>query len=214
MSGPGDGWEHPGPEPEWREPETGAGAGWTEPETGAGADWTEPGLPLADPPAADGTYPEPYDEPRGLPDERADWPDPAGAAASVGAADPDAAGPDAADPDAADPDAGADAETAGWSGDGTDAAGWDTGDRAEVFPPALEVDVVPVDGGPWVDPDLLGADPPDPDGWTADLIPPTDPPPALLADLAAADGDPAAGWQALLGSDDPAVRALAAHWHH
>lgn len=99
--------------------------------------------------------------------------------------------------------------------DRTDPAGWsDAGAESDPFPPALEVDVLPADGGPWVDPDLLGR----PDDWTADpsgpdLVPPTDPPAALLSDLAAADGDPAAGWDELHASDDPAVRALAAHWH-
>jgi hypothetical protein len=99
--------------------------------------------------------------------------------------------------------------------DWTDPAGWsDAGAESDSFPPALELDVLPADGGPWVDPDLLGG----PGDWTADpsgpdLVPPTDPPAALLSDLAAADGDPDAGWDEVHGSDDPAVRALAARWH-
>jgi hypothetical protein len=99
--------------------------------------------------------------------------------------------------------------------DWTDPAGWsDAGAGSDPFPPALELDVLPADGGPWVDPDLLGG----PDDWTVDpsgpdLVPPTDPPAALRSDLAAADGDPDAGWDQLHGSDDPAVRALAARWH-
>jgi hypothetical protein len=98
--------------------------------------------------------------------------------------------------------------------DGTDPARWsDLDGTGDPFPPALDIDVHPADGGPWVDPALLG-DPAavagDPSG--AGLVPPADPPEALLSDLAAADGNPDAGWEALQDSDDPAVRALATHW--
>jgi hypothetical protein len=78
------------------------------------------------------------------------------------------------------------------------------------------MDVSPADGGPWTDPELIGGDPAD---LSADLSadfsagPDVDPPAALLPDLAAADGDPSAGWATLHDSDDPAVRALARHWH-
>lgn len=65
----------------------------------------------------------------------------------------------------------------------------------------------PGDGGPWVDPQLLGGT----DHWTAG--PDQEAPAALLPDLAAADGDPDAGWDALRDPDDPAVRALAQHWN-
>jgi hypothetical protein len=93
---------------------------------------------------------------------------------------------------------------AGWL-DGTDPAGWaDTAAVTDPFPPPLDSDVRPADG-PWVDADLLGR--------AEDAgEPPTDPPDALLADLAAADGDPDADWTTLHESDDPAVRALALRW--
>jgi hypothetical protein len=100
------------------------------------------------------------------------------------------------------------AEPADWL-DGTDPTGWaDVGGEPDPFPPALELGVRPADGRSWIDPDLLG----DP---TAELAgdPPADPPDALRADLAALDGDPDAGWDALHESADPAVRALAARWH-
>jgi len=98
----------------------------------------------------------------------------------------------------------ASAEPAAWL-DGTDPAGWaDTAGAIEPFPPPLDLDVGRPDG-PWVDPDLVG-------GAEADG-PPTDPPEALRADLAVADGDPDADWPTLLDSDDPAVRALALRWH-
>jgi hypothetical protein len=106
--------------------------------------------------------------------------------------------------------------------DWTDPAGWsEAGAGSDPFPPTLELGVSPADGGPWpadggpwVEPDLLGG----PGDRTAgpsgpDLVLPTDPPAALLSDLAAADGDPEAGWDEVHGSDDPAVRALAARWH-
>lgn len=183
----------------------------------SGADWTDPGSYDAgsyepgsfDPTSYDGgaaeaDQPQPYGpgdaddapvsagEPRGLPDEpAADWTaDPDGDPSDDGLGGP----ADAADP------------TGAGDLDGTDPAGWAT--EGESFPPAIEVDVAPADGGPWVDPGLLGAD--DPDAFGVPL--PGDPAPALLADLAAADGDPEAGWAAVGGSEDPAVRALAAHW--
>jgi hypothetical protein len=85
---------------------------------------------------------------------------------------------------------------------------------ADPFPAPLGLDVSPSDGQPWVDPDLLGADSPDPDGGELEPPgPPPDPPAALLADLHAADGgDGPAAASALAASDDPAVRALAAFW--
>jgi hypothetical protein len=44
-------------------------------------------------------------------------------------------------------------------------------------------------------------------------VPATDPPDLLLADLHAADGgDGPASATGLAGSDDPAIRALAAYW--
>ncbi len=95
-------------------------------------------------------------------------------------------------------------EPATWL-DGTDPAGWaDTAGAADPFPPRLDPDVRPADGR-WIDPGLLG---PVDDG----LDRTTDPPDALLDDLAAAAGDPAADWTTLAGSEDPAVRALARRW--
>jgi hypothetical protein len=93
---------------------------------------------------------------------------------------------------------------AAWQ-DGTDPAGWaDTAGATDPFPPPLDLDVRPPDG-PWVDAGLLGR--------VEDAAEqPTDPPDALLADLAAADGDPAADWTTLHESDDPAVRALSLRW--
>ena len=89
--------------------------------------------------------------------------------------------------------------------DGTDPAGWaDTAGTTDPFPAPLERDVQAGDGA-WVDPDLLG-----PVEDAVDL--PADPPEALLADLAAAEGDPDADWTTLHESDDPAVRALALRW--
>ena len=124
-------------------------------------------------------------------------------------------------------------EPAAWL-DGTDPAGWaDTAGTVDPFPPPLDLDVTPLDGR-WVDPDLLGhtaaghtaaghtaagdvaagdvaaGEVAAGDAALGDL--PTDPPEALLADLAAADGDLAADWASLHESDDPAVRALAARW--
>jgi hypothetical protein len=112
------------------------------------------------------------------------------------------------------------AKPAGWL-NGTDPAGWaDTAGETDPFPPVLELDVEPADGGPWADASLLGdGDTPGSADRTTDRTadpgtdPPTDPPEALRADLAAAHGDPQAGWVALHASDDPAVRALAARWH-
>lgn len=93
---------------------------------------------------------------------------------------------------------------AGWR-NGTDPAGWADADGApDPFPPLLHPRVRPADGS-WSDPGLLG---PVEDG----VDPTTDPPDALLTDLAAAAGDPEADWTALHASDDPAVRALALRW--
>ena len=89
--------------------------------------------------------------------------------------------------------------------DGADPAGWaDVASPTHPFPPALGLHTRPADGS-WVDPGLLG-----PIEDALDRT--TDPPDALLADLAAADGAPAAGWTTLHESDDPAVRALALRW--
>jgi len=91
------------------------------------------------------------------------------------------------------------------SRDDTDPAGWaDAAGTTEPFPPRLALHARPADGS-WVDPGLLG-----PVEDALDRT--TDPPDALLADLAAADGAPAAGWTTLHESDDPAVRALALRW--
>lgn len=85
---------------------------------------------------------------------------------------------------------------------------------ASPFPPPLDLDVVPPDGSDWVDPGLLGEPSAE---WGAGVDPAPfvamDDPHALLADLHAADlaeGEPS--WDALAGSDDPAIRALALHW--
>lgn len=126
-------------------------------------------------------------------------------------ADPDLPAADLWSADLSGPDAGADPSadpSADGTGppDGTDPASWTDGTEPDPFPPALDLDVTPADGGPWTDPDLIGGT----DDWSAA---PLDPPSALLPDLAAADGDPTAGWQSLHDSDDPAVRALATHWH-
>jgi hypothetical protein len=75
------------------------------------------------------------------------------------------------------------------------------------FPPQLDLDLAPDDGQPWTDPDLLGAEH---DGGTAEALAPTDPPNALLSDLAAVEGEH--GPDGLASSDDPAIRALAAYW--
>lgn len=225
MTGPEDLPPEPG-EHDW------SGADWTDPGSYDAGSY-EPGSfdPASyDGGAAEADPPQPYgpgdadpaagpaDEPRGLPDEpAADWTvdpdglDPSGADGLAGpadAADPaaDLGGPaGGSDDDLGGPADGTDLAGAG-DLDGTDPAGWVT--AGESFPPAIEVDVAPADGGPWVDPELLGADDPAPFGVPL----PGDPEPALLADLAAADGDPEAGWAAVRGSDDPAVRALAAHW--
>jgi hypothetical protein len=93
---------------------------------------------------------------------------------------------------------------AGWR-NGTDPAGWaDVDGASDPFPPPLHLHVRPADGS-WFDAALLG---PVEDG----LAETTDPPDALLADLAAAAGDPDADWVTLHESDDPAVRALALRW--
>jgi hypothetical protein len=149
-----------------------------------------PGEPGPEPNAAD---PAADHEPAGLPEEQpADW--------------------SGWDPDAGEPGAFHDAVPAADLGavpDGTDPVSWADAAGADPFPPALDVDVQPDDGGPWVDPGLLGG----PDHWTADPGAPVDPPAALLPDLAAADGDPDAGWDTLRDSDDPAVRALTRLWN-
>lgn len=157
------------------------------------------------------------DEPAGLPVEApADW---SAGSDELTEADPGpVSGWDAhpADlPDSGDPiGSGGDPADHGDLGDagdpadpGTDPATWADGTGADPFPPALDMDVTPADGGPWTDPELIGGT----DDWSA--VPVTDPPAALLPDLAAADGDPDAGWESLHDSDDPAVRALATHWH-
>lgn len=183
-------------------------------DPGAEPDWdvagSEPAAHLGEPSGLDDPYgspvepgPDPHTpdvtshDPVGLPEEQpADW--------SVHPDDPaawdqpnGAFGPFDLDP--------------GDLSDGTDPAGWTADAGADPFPPALDVDVQPGDGGPWVHPDLLGG----PDHWTASgpEAAPVDPPAALLPDLAAADGDPDAGWDALRDSDDPAVRALTLHWN-
>lgn len=93
---------------------------------------------------------------------------------------------------------------AGWQ-DGTDPAGWaDTAGATDPFPPPLDLDV-PAADGPSVDAGLLGRV-----EDAAEQL--TDPPDMLLADLAAADGDPEADWATLHESDDPAVRALSLRW--
>jgi hypothetical protein len=179
----------PAIEPGW----DGFGAGPAHPDEPATPDDPYGSAPE---PGSDPHHPyPPADEPAGLPEEQpADW---SGAGGSW-------------DQDLHD---GVETDQADLSG-GTDPAAWTAAADADPFPAALDVDVQPEDGGPWVDPDLLGG----PDHWTADtagpeLVTPVDPPAALLPDLAAADGDPDAGWDALRDSDDPAVRALAQHWN-
>jgi hypothetical protein len=174
----------------------------------------EPDAHLAEPPGLDDPYGSPdepgpehaaADEPAGLPEEQpADW---SGPADDVLHSEPGAWEPEGGhDPfGTAEPDD---------LSDGTDPAGWTADTNGDPFPPALDVDVQPGDGGPWVDPDLLGG----PDHWSADtsgpeLVTPVDPPAALLPDLAAADGDPDADWDTLRDSDDPATRALTRHWN-
>lgn len=194
MTGPGEGWE-PGEPP----------SGWDLAPTDAGnpPDWPaelpdpdDPAEPAADGSSAVAGAPElPADRPSDLPAEPpVDW--------------------SASPPDAAAEGVPADGAGDDRAGDGTDPAAWGSSEAADPFPPALEVDVAPTDGGPWVDPDLLGAAGADGADWSGtDPTPPTDPPSALLADLAAADGaDPAADWPALAASDDPAVSALARFW--
>lgn len=71
--------------------------------------------------------------------------------------------------------------------------------------PRLEVSVTPADGLDWVDPDLLGR------AAMPDVSVPVASAEELLADLqAAGDGDDT--WESAAASDDPAIRALAAHW--
>jgi hypothetical protein len=168
------------------------------------ADLDDPyGSPAESGPAPDHAEP-PAAEPAGLPaEDPADRP--AWDAERSGSGSADWEAPDHSFHDAfgtAEPD----------PGDGTDPAGWSAGAGSDPFPPTLDLDVRPADGGPWVDPALLGGA----RHWTADAVEPvapTDPPAALLPDLAAADGDPDAGWDTLRDSDDPAVRALTRHWN-
>lgn len=168
------------------------------PEHDLGWEASGPDAQLSDPahpgdPYGSPDHPEPAagTEPAGFPEEQpADW---SGAGGDVPHAEPGAWDHD--------PDPGV-------AIDGTDPAGWADSAGADPFPPALDVDVQPGDGGPWVDPDLLGT----PEHWAA-AGPDPEPPAALLPDLAAADGDPDAGWDTLRDSDDPAVRALAQHWN-
>jgi hypothetical protein len=186
-----DGPDHdPGVEPDWdaasSEPAAHLGepSGLSDDPYGSGA---EPG---PDPHTPDAP------EPAGLPaEEPADWS--VHADSEPGSWDQPHGGQ--FDPDPGDPS------------DGTDPAGWTADAAADPFPPALDVDIEPGDGGPWVDPDLLGG----PERWTGSgpELAAVDPPAALLPDLAAADGDPDAGWDALRDSDDPAVRALTLHWN-
>jgi hypothetical protein len=202
-----DGPEHdPGAEPDWDTPGS---------EPAAHLD--DPGL---DDPGLDDPYgssaepgPDPHppaatpDEPTGLPEEQpVDW--------SGGQHPGDSAGWDqehTGDPAAWDqPNGGYFHDTLGepdQGDDGTDPAGWTAAAGADPFPPTLDLDVQPGDGGPWVDPDLLGGS-----DSLGDPAGPADPPEALLPDLAAADGNPDADWSALADSDDPAVRALTQHW--
>lgn len=189
-------------------------AGWTDDSAGLPdepAGWTDAhDATAAEEPAPwSSAHPEPAHP--GLPAETpADWSDGTGPDES---ADWSAAGPIDGDLPAAghadwsdltaDPDGGDDPDPG-------DPAGW--GAPAEdPFPPALAVDVTPTDGGPWADPDLLGAEP-------EDAAPArTDPPLALLADLSAADGADDGGsgdWTGVEHSDDPAIRSLATYWRH
>jgi hypothetical protein len=167
----------------------------------------------------------------------ADWPgsDHSPAAGSADWADGDRPGPDRDPAGGSGPEhegadgPGSDRDTVEWATglhdpaavgdpgdwiDGTDPAYWSDADvTGDPFPPALDLDVHPADGGPWVDPALLGgrdAVAGDPSG--TELVSPADPPEALRSDLAAADGNPDADWDTLRDSDDPAVRALANHW--
>jgi hypothetical protein len=85
------------------------------------------------------------------------------------------------------------------------------------YPPPLDLPNLPepVDGPPWSDPRLLGADITDAAVDTGDQHEPSWQQPHLgdLYDYAG-DEQPthADGWQALLGSDDPATGALARWW--
>jgi hypothetical protein len=202
-----------GGEPDWADHhEAGGEPDWASAGPAPDAQLAEPsglddlvGSPGGHGPAADPDHPGPAAEPAGLPAEHpADWSAWDAADVGSGSADWDAPHPFHDDFSDVEPD----------PGDGTDPAGWTAGAGSDPFPPALDLDVQPADGGPWVDPALLGG----PDRWTAgapgpDLAGPADPPAALLPDLAAADGDPDAGWETLRDSADPAVRALAVHWH-
>lgn len=194
-------WDHGGDQPE-------PGEVWEAPGSAFESHLPDEPTSLCDPYEPGGPDPDGVpDEPAGLPAEApADW---SAGTADLTETDPGpASGWDAhpaglpvAGPDPGDPAA---------FGDLADPAAWTdgTGTGADPFPPALDMDVTPADGGPWTDPELIG-------GGTEDRSadPVTDPPAALLPDLAAADGDPDASWESLHDSDDPAVRALATHWH-
>jgi|GEM_PF-4359570 len=98
-----------------------------------------------------------------------------------------------------------DDEVVGSDPDAVDTA--DSEDFAPQFPPELSLDPMPepVDGQPWSDADLLG-DTSDTVQWNnLSYTPVTE---DLLA-MDASDG----GWDALLGSTDPAVASLARWWH-
>ncbi|GIF47786.1 hypothetical protein DFJ67_6678 [Asanoa ferruginea] len=77
------------------------------------------------------------------------------------------------------------------------------------FPAALDLhDISPIDGPPWTDASALGIGLPD-----ADPLPTDVPDVSELAAYAGLDPTSAsAGWDALLGSDDPATSALARFW--
>jgi hypothetical protein len=77
------------------------------------------------------------------------------------------------------------------------------------FPAALDLGhISPIDGPPWTDASTLGIGLPD-----ADPLPTDVPDVSELAAYAGLDPTSAsAGWDALLGSDDPATSALARFW--
>jgi hypothetical protein len=83
-------------------------------------------------------------------------------------------------------------------------ADWDP----DPFPlPDLDLDELPEPAGgpPWIDASLLGAENTEP-------LEPAGSPEGARDDLAAADADPDASWDALRTTEDPAVRALARLW--
>lgn len=100
---------------------------------------------------------------------------------------------------------------------------WETGELPEhapvdvgepgiddAYPPHLDVAIEPADGRAWVDPELLGADLDHEPLGGGTYAPPAE----LLDSLRGPDPDAAAtpSWEALAGSEDPAIRALAARW--